>query len=119
MSSCPYARMKLIVHPGGTISHDYELGENPDFLVLLSCRDTVLKYLGWTMDQMEVSMGMSSDYLHAISKGSTNVRVGSTIFGARQYKVTWSPGRTKSPFSVTCRATITLNRSPVEFIDPF
>ena len=72
----------------GSYSHDYELGENPDFLVLLSCRDTVCKHLGWTLDQMEVSMGMSNDYMHAIAKGSTNVRVGSSIFGARQYKVT-------------------------------
>jgi uncharacterized pyridoxal phosphate-containing UPF0001 family protein len=32
---------------------------------------------------MELSMGMSSDYDLAISLGSTNVRVGSTIFGSR------------------------------------
>jgi uncharacterized pyridoxal phosphate-containing UPF0001 family protein len=30
-------------------------------------------------------MGMSNDYEVAIAKGSTNVRVGSTIFGARDY----------------------------------
>lgn len=33
----------------------------------------------------EVSMGMSDDYLMAIEKGSTMVRIGSTIFGNRQY----------------------------------
>lgn len=33
----------------------------------------------------EVSMGMSDDYLMAIEKGSTMVRIGSTIFGCRQY----------------------------------
>ncbi|MDE6039923.1 MAG: YggS family pyridoxal phosphate-dependent enzyme [Paramuribaculum sp.] len=32
-----------------------------------------------------VSMGMSDDYPLAIAKGSTLVRIGSTIFGARQY----------------------------------
>jgi PLP dependent protein len=35
--------------------------------------------------KLELSMGMSGDYEVAIAKGSTNVRVGSTIFGARDY----------------------------------
>ena len=40
------------------------------------------------MDEAEVglSMGMSADYDLAIALGSTNVRVGSTIFGARPPK---------------------------------
>lgn len=33
----------------------------------------------------EVSMGMSSDYLLAIEEGSTMIRVGSSIFGDRNY----------------------------------
>jgi pyridoxal phosphate enzyme (YggS family) len=33
----------------------------------------------------QVSMGMSDDYLMAIEAGSTMVRIGSTIFGNRQY----------------------------------
>lgn len=33
----------------------------------------------------EISMGMSGDYKLAIEKGSTMIRVGSTIFGARDY----------------------------------
>jgi uncharacterized pyridoxal phosphate-containing UPF0001 family protein len=32
-----------------------------------------------------LSMGMSSDYLMAIEEGSTIVRVGSSIFGRRNY----------------------------------
>ena len=32
-----------------------------------------------------ISMGMSDDYLIAIENGSTMVRIGSTIFGCRQY----------------------------------
>ncbi len=36
-------------------------------------------------DFKEISMGMSGDYLLAIEEGSTMVRVGSTIFGERQY----------------------------------
>jgi len=35
----------------------------------------------------EISMGMSGDYRLAIEEGSTMVRVGSTIFGARNYIV--------------------------------
>jgi hypothetical protein len=33
-------------------------------------------------------MGMSADYMHAIQAGSTSIRVGSSIFGARNY-VAW------------------------------
>lgn len=33
----------------------------------------------------EISMGMSGDYLIAIEEGSTMVRIGSTIFGERDY----------------------------------
>ncbi|MBK3518998.1 YggS family pyridoxal phosphate-dependent enzyme [Carboxylicivirga marina] len=33
----------------------------------------------------EISMGMSGDYLLAIEEGSTMVRIGSSIFGARNY----------------------------------
>jgi len=35
--------------------------------------------------QLQLSMGMSSDFEEAITRGSTSVRVGSTIFGARNY----------------------------------
>ena len=35
----------------------------------------------------EISMGMSSDYLIAVQEGSTLVRVGSLIFGDRQYTI--------------------------------
>ena len=32
-------------------------------------------------------MGMSSDYVEAIEEGATMVRVGSSLFGARNYAV--------------------------------
>lgn len=35
----------------------------------------------------EISMGMSSDYLIAIEEGSTLVRIGSSIFGKRNYEI--------------------------------
>jgi pyridoxal phosphate enzyme (YggS family) len=52
---------------------------------LVECRDKVAKALDMSPKDLEVSMGMSGDYETAIQKGSTNVRVGSTIFGARDY----------------------------------
>lgn len=36
----------------------------------------------------EISMGMSGDYLIAVDEGSTIVRIGSTIFGERNYSQT-------------------------------
>jgi uncharacterized pyridoxal phosphate-containing UPF0001 family protein len=39
---------------------------------------------------LELSMGMSADYEMAMALGSTSVRVGSTIFGARASKA-WAP----------------------------
>jgi len=57
-------------------------GDMSCFDTLVSCRDTVQGKLGV---ELELSMGMSGDYVQAIEKGSTNVRVGSTIFGARNY----------------------------------
>jgi uncharacterized pyridoxal phosphate-containing UPF0001 family protein len=35
---------------------------------------------------LELSMGMSNDFEEAICMGSTNVRIGSTIFGEREYR---------------------------------
>ena len=41
--------------------------------------------LGLPPGEVELSMGMSGDFEQAVAMGSTNVRVGSTIFGARDY----------------------------------
>lgn len=42
-------------------------------------------YFNLHADFKEISMGMSGDYLLAIDEGSTMVRIGSTIFGERNY----------------------------------
>jgi len=57
------------------------------FKVLSACKLAVAEALSpeVTADSLELSMGMSGDFELAISNGSTNVRVGSTIFGARAY----------------------------------
>jgi uncharacterized pyridoxal phosphate-containing UPF0001 family protein len=52
---------------------------------LANCRKEVCKELDIPEHECELSMGMSGDFELAIEMGSTNVRVGSTIFGAREY----------------------------------
>ncbi|KAK4421359.1 Pyridoxal phosphate homeostasis protein [Sesamum alatum] len=56
-----------------------------NFKTLANCRSEICKELGIAEEQCELSMGMSSDFELAIEMGSTNVRIGSTIFGAREY----------------------------------
>lgn len=70
----------------GAYDYDTSLGPNPDFLKLLECHKEVTQALGVSPDTLELSMGMSSDFEHAIELGSTNVRIGSTIFGPRLTK---------------------------------
>lgn len=60
-------------------------GDNPDFRTLVDTRGAVAAALGKEETDLELSMGMSKDYEEAIKMGSTNVRVGSSIFGARSY----------------------------------
>ncbi|OLY83444.1 UPF0001 protein [Smittium mucronatum] len=59
------------------------LSPNPDFVKLAELRDEISSVLGY---QLELSMGMSSDYQDALKLGSNNVRVGSKIFGSRAPK---------------------------------
>ncbi|KAJ1896511.1 hypothetical protein LPJ66_003944 [Kickxella alabastrina] len=54
---------------------------NPDFLALVRLRDEIKAELGGP--ELELSMGMSDDFEHALELGATNVRVGSKIFGSR------------------------------------
>lgn len=61
-------------------------GEISCFDRLVECRRPVAELLGVAEDSLVMSMGMSGDFEDAIAKGSTSVRVGSTIFGARLYK---------------------------------
>lgn len=56
-----------------------------NFTCLAECRARVAEALGVAEAELELSMGMSADFEQAIEAGSTNVRVGSTIFGARDY----------------------------------
>jgi pyridoxal phosphate enzyme (YggS family) len=54
-----------------------------DFERLAACKAELAPYFGEEFDTL--SMGMSDDYLVAMEYGSTEVRIGSTIFGQREY----------------------------------
>ncbi|EFN81689.1 pyridoxal phosphate homeostasis protein [Harpegnathos saltator] len=70
----------------GMFGYDIANGPNPDFINLLKCRETICNKLEIDFKNIELSMGMSNDYEHAIELGSTSVRVGSAIFGIRPQK---------------------------------
>lgn len=74
----------------GAIARSVSAGkgeENEDFITLAIERDRVQKALRIPKgDELELSMGMSEDFEQAIKLGSSEVRVGSTIFGARPLK---------------------------------
>jgi len=61
---------------------DYTAGPD-NFAYLVESRRLVAEAVGVAPETLELSMGMSGDYKAAIEHGSTNVRIGSTIFGAR------------------------------------
>uniref|UniRef100_A0A1I8GP38 Pyridoxal phosphate homeostasis protein n=1 Tax=Macrostomum lignano TaxID=282301 RepID=A0A1I8GP38_9PLAT len=86
LENCPAISLAGLMTIGSLeASHQAEDG-NADFERLVLCRRelTAALKLGGE-EQLELSMGMSSDFELAIKMGSTNVRVGSTIFGERNY----------------------------------
>lgn len=64
---------------------DYSGCRTEDFELLHRCREQVADAIGVAVGALELSMGMSNDFENAILQGSTSVRVGSAIFGARHY----------------------------------
>ncbi len=60
-------------------------GDYSCFDALAECRKVVAEALSVDVDSLQLSMGMSGDYQEAIKRGATSVRVGSTIFGKRDY----------------------------------
>lgn len=80
VKQCPSLRLAGLMTIGDPDRH---VVPNPDFEALVQCRAAVAAALGVDADTLELSMGMSGDFEHAVEMGSTNVRVGSSIFGAR------------------------------------
>ena len=56
-----------------------------EFKALKAFFDSLQKYKSFNVDTTVLSMGMSGDYKIAIEEGSTMIRVGSAIFGSRNY----------------------------------
>ena len=57
------------------------------FQSLAACRAAVAAALCRPENEFDLSMGMSNDMEMSIELGSTNVRVGSAIFGSRDYGI--------------------------------
>ena len=50
----------------GMYGYDIKDGPNPDFICLIKCREKIHDELGIDVKDIELSMGMSSDYEHAV-----------------------------------------------------
>ncbi|MBO5860573.1 MAG: YggS family pyridoxal phosphate-dependent enzyme [Alistipes sp.] len=77
----PHIRLRGVM--GMATFTDDEATVRGDFKRLNECFTELKEYFGAEFDTL--SMGMSDDYPIAIEYGSTEVRIGSTIFGAREY----------------------------------
>ena len=91
LESPEYAAMEHVRIVGvmgmATNTTDRELVRK-EFRTLREYRDRLAEtYFKGHPELKEISMGMSHDYDIAMEEGSTMVRVGSTIFGARDYGV--------------------------------
>lgn len=80
-AAMPHIRLRGVM--GMATFTDDEATVRSDFKLLKACFDELKKYFGAEFDTL--SMGMSDDYPIAIEYGSTEVRIGSTIFGVREY----------------------------------
>ena len=69
----------------GALSPDEERIRE-SFRILRDLRDRTLASGGRGQDARELSMGMSGDLEIAISEGATMVRIGTDVFGARDYR---------------------------------
>lgn len=84
--SAPFARMENVRVRGvmGIATHTSDAEAiRRDFTELKRCYDLLRPYFGARFDIL--SMGMSHDYGYATECGATMVRIGSLIFGERDY----------------------------------
>lgn len=78
LANCPHLLLKGLMTIGAP-------GDYTCFDTLRESRNTVSSRLDIPPDSLDLSMGMSADFQEAITRGSTSVRIGSTIFGPRDY----------------------------------
>lgn len=80
-AALPHIRIRGVM--GMATFTDDEATVRSDFERLATYKAELARYFGEEFDIL--SMGMSDDYRLAIEYGSTEVRIGSTIFGVREY----------------------------------
>lgn len=80
-AALPHIRVRGVM--GMATFTDDEAVVRADFERLAACKTSLAKYFGEEFDIL--SMGMSDDYRLALEYGTTEVRIGSTIFGSRVY----------------------------------
>jgi len=62
-----------------------EIGNVEEFRLVHDLKLKVMQEFNLPNDELIISMGTSQDYELAILEGSNEVRLGTTIFGARDY----------------------------------
>jgi PLP dependent protein len=82
VEKCPRLRLEGLMTIG-SLAVSTARDPNTDFTKLVDLRNKLRCTIGRELD---LSMGMSNDYVEAIRQGTTNVRVGSAIFGSRKTK---------------------------------
>ena len=81
-SKCPSLTCQGLMTIGSW--SNVQTASDDDFRMLVRCRENLCAKDNLPLQQIEMSMGMSHDYERAIQSGSTMIRVGSSIFGARR-----------------------------------
>lgn len=82
-----YKNVKILGLMGMATNTDNHTQVRQEFKALKTFFDKIKSELNTeNIDFQELSMGMSGDYKIAIEEGSTMIRVGSAIFGARNYQ---------------------------------
>jgi len=83
VKECEYLTLVGVMTIGALARSQDTSSPNEDFEALVKVRYDLSKQLDLPL---ELSMGMSGDFEEAIRLGADNVRIGSTIFGARPPK---------------------------------
>ncbi|KAJ2802522.1 hypothetical protein H4R20_003245 [Coemansia guatemalensis] len=86
LNSCPALHLQGLMTIGSIAGSQQR--PNPDFCTLAELRNGLRQKIGV---ELELSMGMSDDFEHALELGATSVRVGSRIFGTRPQKESIAP----------------------------
>jgi PLP dependent protein len=81
IETCPHLKFRGFM----TIGNPDPEKCTDDFELLFKLREDVSKTIGVEPSTLDLSMGMSGDFEKAVAHGSTIVRVGSIVFGARCY----------------------------------